>query len=213
MFNQEGDRIDNGEYGYISLLKDGFAQARLRGGLKVIIDSSGRILNNKFYESVSFFEENAALVLEKIGGKCVYYFVDHRGRQTSDNLCEEIDFTIYRTTGIIAAQMKEENEPSLKYYLIDKRREKTNKKSFDYLELGRKDLGGTESETIIAGTTIGKNNMKYYLLDKEGNQISEEYDEVSGFNEGVASVKIGNRAFLINEKGERMEEIAIRYQT
>jgi len=160
--------------------------------------STGEILfqDKKIYGKAPFNQGLAPAGLENESGDIVWKFINRNGE-----ILKDISFISYK----VRDQFREHiifNENSLasiqntegKWGVINKTGETIIPFKYDELKIFTEGLIGFKS------------NGKYGFMDiNENVRIKPIYDDVSSFNNGLAVVRIEDRAYLIDKEGEKIE--------
>lgn len=167
------------------------------GSLFYLIDKTGNKVTNQPFLAVNNFVNGVAGVQTpklKFNGKrlcletydCYYGVIDKKGNQLSENKFLYIE----EFAGDVAIAYGQDN----RQIFINKYGEQTSKYSYEEL--------GTISDGICSLSLVDQN--KAYYIDIKENQISDAYDEVNPFSEGLACVREKGKYFFIDRSGREV---------
>ncbi|MFY9221525.1 MAG: WG repeat-containing protein [Blastocatellia bacterium] len=167
------------------------------GNLFYLIDKTGnKVLEQPFLGVNNFVNGVAGVQIPKLNfnGKrssletygCYYVIIDKNGNQLSQNKFPYIEEFV----GDVAIAYGQDN----RQIFINKYGEQTSKNSYEGL--------GVISDGICSLPLVDQN--KAYYIDTKENQISDVYDEVNPFSEGVGCVKNKGQYFFIDRNGKEV---------
>lgn len=145
-------------------------------------DTSMKVLIAPRYKEVNFFYDGRAAVKEVNK----YGYINTKGSMI---IFAEWDYAGNFRDGIAVVGKKSGNSIMM----------------YQYIDTTGKLITDTKyekAEMFYEGAGVAMRSGKYYIVNKSGKEITEGYDEISFFREGLAQVKSGGKWGYINPKGE-----------
>ena len=166
--DKAGNKLSDKTYESIYYLKDGFSAVRLNGLWGFIDENFKQVIDFKFYDVHSFYENHAAVMdKDKKWG-----FID-----TAGNVAIDFQYDEAKNFSEDLAAVKQGD----KWIFINKEGIVVTNTFYD------------EVRDLYEGLAAVKRQNKWGYIDKNGKEvISCKYDEAHNFSEGLAAVAINN---------------------